>query len=86
MTERLKIDDAAPKMTSVCFGGPHLDELFVTSALNTSKGEEYDYSTMGNSGSLFRVTLCPYLFIILPVLLCEFDHYVNDIYIFFANV
>lgn len=50
--ERYTISHTALKTTSCCFGGPNMDELFVTSALNTSD----DCQPVGESGSLFKVT------------------------------
>ncbi|XP_076808510.1 regucalcin-like [Clavelina lepadiformis] len=49
--EYLKISDTVLKTTSVCFGGPNLDELYVTSARNDPLKGRQDMS-----GCTFKVT------------------------------
>ena len=44
----------AKRITSCCFGGPNLDELYVTSC--AFDFTEDDYKEQPNGGSLFRVT------------------------------
>ncbi|CAK8697077.1 regucalcin-like [Clavelina lepadiformis] len=49
--ETIKVSDTALKTTSVCFGGPNLDELYVTSARNSPLMDGEDLS-----GALFKIT------------------------------
>ncbi|RWS15397.1 regucalcin-like protein [Dinothrombium tinctorium] len=44
----------ASKITSLCFGGPHLNQLFVTSAFKGLSEEQHKHET--NAGHLFQVT------------------------------
>ena len=44
----------AKRITSCCFGGEHLDELYVTSCAYNTSAEGYIREP--NAGSLFRVT------------------------------
>ncbi|XP_039265311.2 regucalcin-like [Styela clava] len=46
--ERISVSTSALKITSCCFGGPDLNELFVTSASSDEP--------VGDAGSLFKVT------------------------------
>ena len=44
----------ARRITSCCFGGPNLDELYVTSCADGFTDE--DYAEQPNAGSLFKIT------------------------------
>ena len=48
--DRIKVSDVAKKTTSVCFGGPNMDEMYMTCARNDLKDGQDDCS-----GSIFKV-------------------------------
>jgi len=49
--DRIKVSDVAKKTTSVCFGGPNMDEMYMTCARNDLKDGQDDCS-----GSIFKIT------------------------------
>ena len=66
--DRIKVSDVAKKTTSVCFGGPNMDEMYMTCARNDLKHGQDDCS-----GSIFKV-IFPLTVLRINLLLYWFYH------------